>query len=194
VHSRADDAWQLKETAFRPIAKGMAEEIPRPMTPKRLAMLALQIVVALFILIDELARPLYRPLIRRFKSLGVVEAGERAVAGLPRFVILVLLVVPIAIAEPLKIYALLLLGEGRLIRGALLLAFAYLASFLVIERIYEAGKPKLMTIGWLAWGIEFVARIRAWMLDWVRQTPIWPLVTAARAFAAGIAASFRAGR
>ena len=170
----------------------MAEKNSRPTTPKRLAMLPLQILVALFILIDELARPLYRPLARWFKALRIVEVGERFVAGLPRFVILALLVVPLAIAEPLKIYALVLVGSGKPVRGILLLALAYLASFLIIERIYEAGKPKLLTIGWLARLLGLVARIRAWMLDWVKRTPVWPLVTATRQWAAQLVESFRA--
>ncbi|MDQ0392218.1 hypothetical protein [Labrys monachus] len=159
---------------------------------KRLAILPLQILVALLVVIDELARPLYRPLVGWFQSLRIVEIGERFVARLPRFVILALLAVPIAIAEPLKIYSLLLIGEGRPIRGILLLALAHLASFLLIERIYEAGKPKLMTIGWLALLLGFVARIRAWLLDWVKCTPAWRLVAATRQWVAGLIAALRA--
>jgi hypothetical protein len=169
----------------------MAEEDPRPMTPRRLAMLPLQILVALFVVLDELVRPLYRPLVRRFKALRIVEIGEALVARQPRFVILVLLVVPLGIAEPLKLLSLLLIGSGKPVRGIILLAFAHLLSFLLIERIYEAGKPKLMTIGWFARLIGFIDRIRTWMLDWVKRTPVWPLVTATRQWAGRFIASLR---
>jgi hypothetical protein len=164
------------------------------MTLKRLLLLPLQIIVGFIVIIDELARPLYGPLIRRFAELRVVETAEKLVARLPRFVILVLLAVPLAIAEPLKIYGLLLMGEGRLIRGLLILAFAYLASFLLIERIYEAGKPKLMTIGWFAWLINFIAWIRAAILDWLKSTPVWGVVTATKAAVARAVAALRAAR
>lgn len=164
------------------------------MTLKRLLLLPLQILVGLFVVIDELARPIYGPLIRRFAALQVVELGERVVARLPRFVILVLLLVPIAVAEPLKIYALLMVGEGHVIRGLLLLALAYLASFLLIERIYEAGKPKLMTIGWFAWIIGLIAWIRAKLLDWLKNTPVWAVVTATRDAVSRMIAAFRTAR
>lgn len=162
------------------------------MSLKRLLLLPLQVLLAILVIIDELARPIYGPLIRRFAALRLVEMGERAVARLPRFAILILLAVPIAIAEPLKIYGLLLLGEGRLIRGLLVLAIAYLASFLLIERIYAAGKPKLMTIGWFAWLMGRIDWIRQTLTDWLKRTPIWAMVTAARSFAARVVAAFRA--
>jgi hypothetical protein len=164
------------------------------MTLKRLLLLPLQIVVGLIVVIDELARPLYRPLIRRFAELRVVEKMEAVVARLPRFVILVMLLVPLAIAEPLKIYALLEIGERHVIRGLILLAFAYLASFLLIERIYEAGKPKLMTIGWFAWLINLIAWVRAAMLDWVKGTPVWGVIKATKEFVARALASIRTAR
>jgi hypothetical protein len=164
------------------------------MTLKRLLLLPLQIIVGFVVVIDELARPLYGPLIRRFAELRIVEAVEAVVARLPRFVILVLLLVPLAIAEPLKIYGLLKIGEGRFIHGVLILAFAYLASFLLIERIYDAGKPKLMTIGWFAWLINLIAWIRGAMLDWLKETPVWGAVAATKGFVARAIASIRTAR
>jgi hypothetical protein len=164
------------------------------MTLKRLLLLPLQIVVGFIVIIDELARPLYRPLIRRFAELHVVEAAEAQVARLPRFVILVLLLVPLAIAEPLKIYGLLQIGEEHVIRGLLILAAAYLASFLLIERIYEAGKPKLMTIGWFAWLINFIAWIRSSILNWLKGTPVWSVVTTTKDLVARAVASIRTAR
>ncbi|CAM5764571.1 hypothetical protein LMIY3S_01192 [Labrys miyagiensis] len=164
------------------------------MTLKRLLLIPLQIVVGFIVVIDELARPIYRPLIRRFAELHVVEAAEAAVARLPRFVILVLLLVPLAIAEPLKIYGLLQIGQGHLVRGVLILALAYLASFLLIERIYDAGKSKLMTISWFAWVINFIAWIRAAILDWLKATPVWGAIAATKALVARAVAAVRTAR
>jgi hypothetical protein len=172
----------------------MADQDSRPVNWRRLLLLPLQIVVALLVIIDELARPLYGPLVRWFASLRVVAIGEATVARLPRFVILILLVVPLAIAEPLKVYGLIVMGEGKLIRGVLILAFAYLASFLLIERIYEAGKPKLMTIGWFAQLMGLIAWIRSTIIDWVKRTPVWALVTATREMARRLVSTFRTER
>jgi len=87
---------------------------------------------------------------------------------------------------------LLLLGQGRLVHGLLILAVAYLASFLLIERIYAAGKPKLMTIRWFAWLMGLIDWVRRTLLDWLKRTPVWVAVTAARNFAARVVAVFRA--
>lgn len=170
----------------------MAEEKTRPVTLKRLLMLPLQILVALFVVIDEVSRPIFRPLIRWFRSLRIVEKSERFVAALPPYAILAVLAVPLAVAEPLKLLSLILIGSGRPVRGILLLVFAHLLSFLLIERIYEAGKPKLMTIGWLGRVIVFVDGIRGRLLAWVKATPVWALLVATRLRAARFIAALRA--
>ena len=50
----------------------------------RLALLPLKILVAALILIDEVVRPLYRPLARWISSLRLMAAMEAAIAGLAR--------------------------------------------------------------------------------------------------------------
>jgi hypothetical protein len=161
------------------------------MTLKRLLLLPIQIVVGFIVIIDEFARPVYGPLIRRFSELRVVEAAEVAIARLPRFVILVLLAVPLAIAEPLKIYGLLRIAEGHVVRGVVILALAYLASFLLIERIFDAGKDKLMTYRWFAWLMNLIAWIRGSIFNWLKATPVWGMVAATKDFAGRAARAVR---
>ena len=152
----------------------MTQETPPPSRrPRQILLLPFNIVVAILIILDEIARPLYRPLALWIASLRLVELAEVQIAKLNRYAILFLLAVPFAIAEPLKVYGVLLLGEGRLWRGLIVLAIAYLASFLLIERIYHAGRDKLLSIGWFAWIMERIAWIRSSITDWLKATPIW---------------------
>lgn len=127
---------------------------------KRLLELAFNAAAAVVIVIDGVARPLYRPILQWAASVEVIRRVDEQIARLPRPAILALFVVPFAIAEPAKVLALVWLAEGSLLSGLLLLAASYLATFLVVERIYHAGKPKLLTYAWFAWCIDQLSVVR----------------------------------
>jgi len=146
----------------------------------RLLLLPFEAVMLLFIVLDEIARPLYRPLLRWVASLRLMHRMEHWVAARHRLTILVLLAIPFVIVEPLKIVGLLWIGEGSLLQGIVLLGFAYLAGFVVVERIYSAGKPKLLTLGWFAWVMGLLVSLRTALIERARQTAIWRAATRAR--------------
>lgn len=159
------------------------QPVPSRSTPQRQLALALralrflvEIVLAALILLDELARPLYRPLARWIASLRLVARMEAAIARMPRLAVLLLLALPLAIAEPLKIVGLVLVGRGQLVLGIVVLGLAYLASFLVVERIYHAGRTQLLSYGWLAWIMGRLSRLRAAILDRVKSSAAWRFV------------------
>jgi hypothetical protein len=127
---------------------------------KRLLELAFNTAAAVIIVVDGVARPLYRPILQWASSVDLIRRAEVQVAALPRPAILALFAVPFAIAEPAKVLALVWLAEGSLFSGLLLLAVSYLATFLVVERIYQAGKPKLLTYVWFAWCIDQLSVVR----------------------------------
>lgn len=140
----------------------------------------LRAVLTVLIVIDELARPLYRPLIRRLAALRIVRRIEESIARLPRFAILILLAIPFAIAEPLKLLGLLLMAQDHFRTGLVVFAFAHLVSFLLVERIYHAGRDKLLTYGWLAWGMGLLDGLRRKALDWVRSSAAYAFALRSR--------------
>ena len=107
-------------------------------------------------LIDLAFKPIYRPIVRALMSLTIFAHIERQIAALPRLAILILLAVPFAIAEPMKVAALVIMAKGAVLVGLVVLAVAYLANFLIVERIYHAGRDKLLTYRWLAWIMRYV--------------------------------------
>jgi hypothetical protein len=151
-----------------------------PPLPLRALRVAVEIALAALILLDELARPLYRPLARWIASLRLVARMEAAIARMPRLAVLVLLALPLAIAEPLKLVGLVLVGRGQLALGVVVLGLAYLASFLIVERIYHAGRAQLLSYGWLAWAMGHLSRLRAALLDWVGASAAWRFLRARR--------------
>ncbi|HEY9214310.1 MAG TPA: hypothetical protein VIQ29_15855 [Ancylobacter sp.] len=147
----------------------------------RILLLPIEAVMVVFIVLDEIARPLYRPLLRWVASLRLMHRMENWVAARHRLTILVLLAIPFIIVEPLKIVGLFWIGRGALIPGGVILALAHLAGFVIVERIYSAGKPKLLTIGWFAWAIGLLVTVRTALIERARQTAIWRTVTRAKA-------------
>ncbi|OCJ09445.1 hypothetical protein A6U86_26745 [Rhizobium sp. AC27/96] len=127
--------------------------------------LPLRLLIALLVVISEIARPLYRPFVTWFASLSIVEHFSALVGSLPRAVILVLFVVPLAVAEPLKIYALFLIAKGHVASGIVIIALAYLMSFLLVERLFHAGREKLLTYDWLKWIMDRVETVRNWVSE-----------------------------
>lgn len=119
-----------------------------------------RLICAPLILLDELVRPLYRPLIARLAALKIMHAFERWIAARSVWTILVLLAVPYATIEPLKFVALVWIAGGWPKAGTVLFLLAYLLSFVIIERIYSAGRAKLMTLPWMAWVILTLATLR----------------------------------
>ena len=70
---------------------------------------------------------------------------------------LLLLVVPLGIVEPLKLFALLVIADGGWLVGTGLLISMCGASLLVVERLFRVLKPKLLTLKW------FAAPFRQWV-------------------------------
>jgi hypothetical protein len=63
---------------------------------------------------------------------------------------LALLMVPVGLAEPLKLVALFVVGTGHWFSGMTIIVGAYAVSIFIIERLFRVVKPKLMTMGWFA--------------------------------------------
>lgn len=153
---------------------------PRPSLPVRLLTGLARAVLTFLVLLDEIARPLYRPLTRWLSSLALIARMEAAVARMSRLALLALLAIPFAIAEPAKIGGLLLMADGRFKSGLLMLGLAHLFSFIVVERIYHAGREKLLTYGWLNWIMTLLARLRDRALGWIRSSAAYRAAIALR--------------
>lgn len=142
---------------------------------RRLFLWPAEAVVFLYVVLDAIAMPVVRPLLRWVAKLRFVIRLQDLVAVLPPYAILVLLAVPLAFAEPAKIYALVLMGQGHFTVGFVTIALAYLVSLVVVERIYHAGKTKLKTIVWFGKLMDWLTGNRDRLLDWARATWIWKL-------------------
>ncbi|MGH6811222.1 MAG: hypothetical protein ACREDM_02395 [Methylocella sp.] len=164
---------------------------------RRLFLFPAKAIVVLYVVLDGIFAPVFRPLIRWVARLRVVIRLQDIVAGLPPYAILLLLAGPFAFAEPAKIYALYLMTEGQFATGLVTISMAYLVSLLIVERIYHAGRAKLKTIPWFAKLMDWLTGITDQLLAWARATRVWAfsvtLKRNARALAAKLRLRFRAG-
>jgi hypothetical protein len=92
---------------------------------------------------------------------------RRAIERLGPHTSLCLLAVPLAIVEPLKLLALVIVGSGHWITGTAAIVSAYALSLLVIERLFLIVKPKLLTLSWFAACWEWFVATRGAILGWI---------------------------
>ncbi len=73
-----------------------------------------------------------------------------------------ILAVPACVAEPLKLTALAVAGDGHWYSGIAMVILAYGISLLVVERLFVIVKPKLLRLRWFArlWAFVIVCRYR----------------------------------
>ena len=63
---------------------------------------------------------------------------------------LFLLMIPLAIVEPLKLATIFIAGDGHWIVGLIALLCAYAASLFITHWLFGVVKPKLLTLPWFA--------------------------------------------
>lgn len=88
---------------------------------------------------------------------------------LPPYPSLVLIAVPLAVVEPLKLATLFVVGKGHWITGAIAMICAYAVSLFATERLFAIVKPKLLALPWFKtlWSWFVAARDKA--LDYFRR-------------------------
>ena len=139
---------------------------PRPRNPLRVALrFAFRVVVGIVILLDELVRPLYRPLLDWLAALKLVQRFEAWVGGLPAYAVLVLIAVPYGVVEPVKFLALIHIANGHVRTGTFLFLLAHLVSFVLIERIFPGPVYFLASLALYLGNFVFVYAAMAGALD-----------------------------
>jgi len=158
---------------------------------RRIFRIPAEIIVAIYVVVDSLVSLLFRPVIRFLSGLRIIQRLEHAIDSLHPYVILVLMVVPFAIAEFTKVFAVYWMSTGHFRSGMTIFIGAYVVSIFVCERILHAGKNKLMTIRWFAVIYTWIMDIRDRLFAWFRETAIWRMVVDLKARAGAMVRSLR---
>jgi len=162
---------------------------------RAVARFVVAVLVVAYTLLDELLFPLFRPAIRWLSELQLFQRLGVLIGRLPPYVALVLLAVPFVIIEPAKVLALLIVAQGHVIEGVVLLLIAQVLSLLICERIFHAAYVPLMRIGWLKAVLGWLFSLRDKALAIGRATAVWKAAVAmgrgVRDWVRGLVASLR---
>ncbi len=158
---------------------------------RRILLRSAEALIIFYLALDALVAPLFRPLLRWLAQLRFVIRLEDFVASLPPYAILALLAAPFALAEPAKLYALILFATGHVIVGLVVFVLAYLVSFVIVERIYSAGRTKLRTILWFARLMDWLVGFRDRLIAWAKATQAWAFAVRIRRRGAEVARRLR---
>lgn len=94
---------------------------------------------------------------------------RRNIQRLSPFASLLLLSVPVMVAEPLKMAAVYIFGSGHWLAGLIVMLFAYLVSALLVERLFKIVKPKLLTLSWFVIVWKKIVDARRTALRWLKS-------------------------
>ncbi|MBF9234323.1 hypothetical protein [Microvirga alba] len=140
---------------------------------KRILNAPLLVLAVIVVLIDDAFRALVVPAVRALSRLALFRRIETTIAGLPAHVILLLFIIPIAILEPFKLYALYLFSQGKLVAGVLTFVIAKVVGLGLAERLFAIGRDKLLSIGWFARCHAKVLALRDFVHGWLISTRLW---------------------
>ncbi|HLM38013.1 MAG TPA: hypothetical protein VK434_00290 [Microvirga sp.] len=139
----------------------------------RLARTPLLATAAVAVVLDDAFRAVVIPAVRALAELAPIRRVEARIAGLPPRAILLLFLVPLAVIEPFKIYALYLVGQGRFAAAAAAFVAAKVVGLGLAERLFSIGRDKLLSIPWFAWCHARILAIRSRVHGWLERRRIW---------------------
>jgi hypothetical protein len=135
-------------------------------------------LLALLILFEEWGwEPLQRVLawIGRWPGLRWIEGRIRA---LPPYGALAIFLLPTLLLIPVKLLALWLMAQGKVLVGTLVILTAKLVGTAIVARLFALTQPVLLQLAWfvriyarwIGWKNRLLAQVRAswpWRLGWV---------------------------
>ena len=152
--------------------------------------LALQVLLALLILLEEWGWQPLADLLGRLARWRPWARAETAIARLPPYGALAVFALPTTLLLPLKFLALFLIAKGQLMLAGLLFAAAKVGATALVARLFLLTKPALMQIAWFAWAYDRFIPWKNALEDYVRASTVWRVgriwkARAKRAVAAG---------
>jgi hypothetical protein len=147
-------------------------------TPRRAAKRTVNAILltigVLYFLVDALFLSFLRPLRRRLMAWHLRQKVSVWIGSLNRYVVLLLLVIPWLILEPLKPIGFLLFAHHHHFGAILIITGSELVKLTLFEQVFDMAKPNLMSFSWFAWGVH------RWheALDHLRTLIAWNTIVA----------------
>ena len=132
------------------------------------------VAAAIYFVVDVVFVGLALPISRWFAAKFPLPRVRAWIRSLPPYPCLALFSVPVILLEPVKMIAAYMAATGQFIWAAVTFVVGELLKLVLVERLFELTKNKLMKIPPFAWAYRHYARAKAWMM----QTEAWKAVRA----------------
>ncbi len=147
----------------------------KPSLFKRAVRLFLIILAAIWMIFEEWVWDSLVALMERLGRLTLVNRFERFLARQHQYLLLALFIFPFLIMIPAKVYGLLLITGGKVIRGATIFVLAKLMVTALVTRLFVISKDKLLLIKPFATFYYWFTEKKEWLYAEVRKLAGWQL-------------------
>jgi hypothetical protein len=173
----------------------VAQRSDGPLTFRRLIKKALtpfvMVIAALYFLVDALFYAIIKPITDWIGRLDIFPRMRVWIRSLGPYQMLALFLVPLIILEPVKPVAAYLWVQKQYTASVLVFTVGEILKVTIVERLFQLGRDKLMTIRAFAWTYNF---IEGW-ISYLKSLPPWQAVmrrvVAVKAQARRIAAAIK---
>jgi hypothetical protein len=139
---------------------------------RRILKLIAYIAAAIYFMVDVLFVSVARPIGRWLDSTFPMPRIRSWIKSLPPYPCLALFSVPVILLEPVKMIAAYMAATGQFIAAAATFVIGELLKLVLVERLFELTKTRLMKIPAFAWAYGHYARTKAWL----KQTEAWKVL------------------
>ena len=133
----------------------------------------LVVLAALLFLIEEYCWDKLTGFLARLSQIPTVRAVESRIASLGPFWAATLFLIPIAFIEPIKIFALFLMGTGHFVAGALVFLSLKIFGTAALAWLFRICRPALLTVRWFARTHDWVISTKVRLYARVKAMTAW---------------------
>ena len=130
-------------------------------------------IILVYVGLDAIIFPMFRPSSRWLGGKLFVHAAQRRVGRLPAYVILVVIALPFAIAEPAKMLAVYLMASGSRLHRSIGSCRSIFHKPCYCGAALSWRRTKLLTIPWFKVVWQWLMSLRRSLLRRGRSTRIW---------------------
>jgi hypothetical protein len=123
------------------------------------------VFVAIYVAVDELFSLVTQPIAAWLERRNFLRRVRRWITSLPPYAALALFAIPLVVLEPVKPTAAYLAATGHFALGAALFVGGELLKLVLVERLFQLNRYKLLAIPAFAWCYVRVFAVRKWLVS-----------------------------
>ena len=109
-------------------------------------------LVAVYFVVDAVFIGIARPISNWLANRTILNDIRVWIVSLRPYPTLALFIVPFILLEPVKPIAVYLIGTGSVLLGAAVLVIGEILKLVLVERLFDMSRDKLLSIPIIAWG------------------------------------------